>query len=919
MLKTVGCTSLDDLINKTIPKEIITHKMKLPQPISEEEALEEMRAIAKKNKIEKSYLGEGYYGTYMPTVIQRNVYENPGWYTGYTPYQAEISQGRLECLLNFQTMISNLTGLPIANSSLLDEATAAAEAYHIAHETCKNRKKFFVSQDCHPSTIAVVRERAHLLGDEVVVGDVRTADFSTKEYSGVLVQYPNTYGELFDYKSVSDSIHANGGLFITDADLLALTVVKTPGEISADVCVGSTQRFGLPMGYGGPAAGYMAVQEKHLRKMPGRIIGVTIDSHGNKCMRLALQAREQHIKRQRATSNVCTAQVLTANMSCMYAMYHGPEGLKKIATRVHKMANAFEMALRENGHTVKSVDYFDTITVTVPNADETIQNAHKKGILLRRVSDTQVCASFDETTSADDLVKLLSCFDVQADAKDLDERSSGAIPAAFQRTTPVLPHEIFNKYHSEHQMTRYLHMLETRDLSLNYSMITLGSCTMKLNATTTMMPITWPEFTNLHPFAPREDAKGYQKIIDDMDKMLCTITGFKKMSFQPLSGAHGEFSGLLTIRKYLDSIGEQKRNVCLIPRSAHGTNPASAAMNGMTVVEVNNLPNGAIDLPDLEKKIAQYKDTLACIMITYPSTYGIFDEGIKDIVKMVHDAGAQVYMDGANMNAQVGHTCPGVIGADVCHLNLHKTFAMPHGGGGPGVGAIGVAKHLVPFLPTNPTLPVHSGEGSIVSGAPYGNANLLPITWMYLRMLGIDGLRKNTACAILNANYMAARLGKDYHVMFSGKQGMCGHEFILDVKPFEPYGITENEIAKRLMDYGFHAPTMSFPVHGSLMIEPTESEDKQMLDRFCDALIMIRKEIQDIADGKMDKEDNPLKNAPHTAQDVISDNWNHKYSRELAAYPTPETRANKYWPTCGQVNNTWGDRKLLFTVDSLKN
>ena len=894
-------------------------KMKLPEPISEEEALDEIRAIAKKNKIEKSYLGEGYYGTYMPPVIQRNVYENPGWYTGYTPYQAEISQGRLECLLNFQSMISNLTGLPIANSSLLDEATAAAEAFHIAHETCKNRKKFFVSADCHPSTIAVVRERANLLGDEVVVGDVRSADFSSKEYSGVLVQYPNTYGELFDYKAVSDSIHANGGLFIADADLLALTLLKTPGEIGADVCVGSTQRFGLPMGYGGPAAGYMAVQNKHLRKMPGRIIGVTLDRHGNKCLRLALQAREQHIKRQRATSNVCTAQVLTANMSCMYAMYHGPEGLKKIATRVHKMANAFELALKEHGFAVKPTTYFDTITVEVPNADELLQKAHKKGILLRRVSDKQVCASFDETTSAADLVKLLECFDVKADAADLDARSSGAIAPEFQRTSPVLPQEVFNKYHSEHQMTRYLHKLETKDLSLNYSMITLGSCTMKLNATSSMMPITWPEFTNLHPFAPREDAKGYQKIIDDMDKMLSTITGFQKMSFQPLSGAHGEFAGLLTIRKYLDSIGEAKRKVCLIPRSAHGTNPASAAMNGMTVVEVNNLANGAIDLPDLEKKISEYKDTLACIMITYPSTYGIFDEGIKDIVKKVHNAGAQVYMDGANMNAQVGHTCPGVIGADVCHLNLHKTFAMPHGGGGPGVGAIGVAKHLVPFLPTNPTLPVHSGTGSVVSGAPYGNANLLPITWMYLRMLGIDGLRKNTACAILNANYMAARLSKDYHVMFRGKQGMCGHEFILDVKPFEQYGITENEIAKRLMDYGFHAPTMSFPVHGSLMVEPTESEDKQMLDRFCDALIMIRKEIQDIADGKMDKDDNPLKNAPHTAQDVISDKWNHKYSRELAAYPTPETRENKYWPTCGQVDNTWGDRKLLFTVDSFKN
>ena len=893
--------------------------MKFPPTLSEEEALEELRAIAKKNKVDKSYLGEGYYGTYLPTVILRNVYENPGWYTGYTPYQAEISQGRLEGLLNFQTMISNLTGLPIANSSLLDEATAAAEAYHIAHDTCKNKKKFFVSQDCHPSTIAVVVERAKLLGDEVVVGDVRTADFSTKEYSGVLVQYPNTYGEIFDYKSVSDAIHAAGGLFITDADILALTVLKAPGEIGADVCVGSCQRFGLPMGFGGPAAGYMAVQNKHLRKMPGRIIGVTIDNHGNKCLRLALQAREQHIKRQRATSNVCTAQVLTANMSCMYAMYHGPEGLKKIANRVHKMANAFEISLKANNFNVKSADYFDTIIVEVPNADEFIEAAHKKGILLRRISEKAVCASFDETTSADDLVKLLGCFGIKADAKELDEKSCGDLPAQFQRQTELLPQAVFNSYHSEHQMTRYLHKLETKDLSLNYSMITLGSCTMKLNGTSTMLPVTWPEFTNLHPFAPREDAKGYLKVIDDMDKMLSTITGFEKMSFQPLSGAHGEFAGLLTIRKYLDSIGQKQRKICLIPRSAHGTNPASAAMNGMTVVEVNNLENGAIDVNDLNKKIDQHKDTLACIMITYPSTYGIFDEGIKDIVKKVHDAGAQVYMDGANMNAQVGHTCPGVIGADVCHLNLHKTFTMPHGGGGPGVGAIGVSKHLVPFLPSNPTMPVHDTEGSIVSGAPYGSANLLPITWMYLRMLGIDGLRKSTATAILNANYMAARLSKDYNVMFRGKQGMCGHEFILDMKPFEKYGITESEIAKRLMDYGFHAPTMSFPVHSSLMVEPTESEDKQMLDRFCDALIAIRKEIQDIADGKVDKEDNPLKNAPHTAQEIMSDKWNHKYSRELAAYPTPETRDNKYWPTCGKVDNTWGDRKLLFTVDSYVN
>ena len=893
--------------------------MQFPVTLSEEEALDEIRSIAQSNKVEKSFLGEGFYGTYMPPVIQRNVYENPGWYSGYTPYQAEISQGRLEGLLNFQTMISNLTGLPIANSSLLDEATAAAEAYHIAHDTCKNKKKFFVSQDCHPSTIAVIRERAGLLGDEVVVGDVTTADFSSKQYSGVLVQYPNTYGELFDYKSVSDAIHAAGGLFITDADILALTVLKAPGELNADVCVGSCQRFGLPMGFGGPAAGYMAVQEKHLRKMPGRIIGVTIDNHGNKCLRLALQAREQHIKRQRATSNVCTAQVLTANMSCMYAMYHGPEGLKKIATRVHKMANAFELALKENGKDVKKADYFDTITVNVANADEIIAKAHEKGMLLRKVSDKAVCASFDETTSGEDLVNLLAVFGVKADAKDLDARACGEFPAAFKRAGEILPQAVFNSYHSEHQMTRYLHMLETKDLSLNYSMITLGSCTMKLNAASTLMPITWPEFTNIHPYAPKEDAKGYLKVVDDMDKMLSTITGFSKMSFQPLSGAHGEFAGLLTIRKYLDSIGQTQRKVCLIPRSAHGTNPASAAMNGMTVVEVNNLSNGAIDLPDLSKKIEKYKDTLACIMITYPSTYGIFDEGIKDIVAQVHNAGAQVYMDGANMNAQVGHTCPGVIGADVCHLNLHKTFAMPHGGGGPGVGAIGVAKHLAPFLPSHPTAAVHDGPGSIVSGAPYGSANLLPITWMYLRMLGIDGLRKVTATAILNANYMAARLCKDYTVMFRGKNGMCGHEFILDVKPFEPYGITENEIAKRLMDYGFHAPTMSFPVHGSLMIEPTESEDKQMLDRFCDALLSIRREIQDIADGKVDKEDNPLKNAPHTAQEVISDKWNHKYSRELAAYPTADCRANKYWPTCGKVDNTWGDRKLLFTVDHLTN
>ena len=881
--------------------------MKLPAALSEEEALDEIRAIAKKNKIEKSFIGEGFYGTYLPTVILRNVYENPGWYTGYTPYQAEISQGRLEGLLNFQTMICDLTGLPIANSSLLDEATAAAEAYHIAHETCK-RKKFFVSQDCHPSTIAVVRERAHLLGDEVVVGDVRTADFSTKEYSGVLVQYPNTYGELFDYKSVSDAIHAAGGLFITDADLLALTVVKAPGEINADVCVGSCQRFGLPMGFGGPAAGYMAVQNKHLRKMPGRIIGVTIDNHGNKCLRLALQAREQHIKRQRATSNVCTAQVLTANMSCMYAMYHGPEGLKKIATRVHKMANAFEISLKENGFNVKNADYFDTITVDVPNADEFLAQAHKKGILLRKVSDKAVSASFDETTSADDLIKLLSCFGIKADAKDLDARSCGEIPAAFKRTGAILPQSIFNTYHSEHQMTRYLHKLETKDLSLNYSMITLGSCTMKLNGTSTMIPITWPEFTNVHPYAPREDAKGYLKIIDDMDKMLATITGFEKMSFQPLSGAHGEFSGLLTIRKYLDSIGQSQRKICLIPRSAHGTNPASAAMNGMTVVEVNNLPNGAIDLPDLSKKIEQYKDTLACIMTTYPSTYGIFDEGIKDIVKQVHDAGAQVYMDGANMNAQVGHTCPGVIGADVCHLNLHKTFAMPHGGGGPGVGPICVAAHLRPFLPSHPIAATGGDEGiTAVASAPWGSALLLPITYGYIKMLGGDGLRRATEMAIVNANYMSSALAAEYRTYYSGETGRVGHEMILDLTNFKhDYGIDCGDIAHRLMDYGFHAPTLSFPVHETLMVEPTESEPKAEMDRFMEALVHIKRECEAAAG----QEDNVVRNAPHTAVEIAGE-WSHPYSRREAAFPLGWIAEAKFWPYVSKIDNGYGDRNLV--------
>ncbi|KAK8793521.1 hypothetical protein WA158_004880, partial [Blastocystis sp. Blastoise] len=915
MLSVLGFKSLEELIDNTVPKNIRRPEMNTIEPLSEEEALAKLRGYSKMNKIQKSYIGTGWYNNYMPTVILRNVLENPGWYTGYTPYQAEISQGRLEALLSYQTMISDLTGLPISNASLLDDATAGAEAFKMAHVHCKEkRNKFFVAEDCHPQTIACIKMRAKLQGVQVVVGNPATTDFSTKEYSGCIVQYPNTYGSLQDFSGISDNVHKSGGLFIAASDLLALTVIHPPSEFNVDVCIGSTQRFGNPLGFGGPSAGFMSVKSEHVRKMPGRIIGVSKDSDGEIALRLALQAREQHIRRDKATSNICTAQALMANLSVFYAIYHGPEGLQKIANRVHHMASAFDMGVNSSGFQTDKKPYFDTVTITVPSASEIMKVAENKDILLRKIDNTHVSVSFDETTTSEDLQKLLSVFNCNKGLEELDRTASNEIPSSFKRSGKILDYPVFNDYHSEHLMTRYLHKLESKDLSLNYSMITLGSCTMKLNGTSTMIPITWPEFTEIHPYAPKESTKGYLKMIDDMNKIFCDVTGFKKMSFQPNSGAAGEFAGLLCVRKYLDSIHEEKRNICLLPTSAHGTNPASAHMAGFQVIDVKNKQDGSVDMKDFADKIHQYKDNLGVFMITYPSTYGIFDEDIREMVDMVHAAGAQVYMDGANMNAQVGYTCPGFIGADVCHLNLHKTFGMPHGGGGPGVGAIGVTEHLTPFLPAHPIVPTGGEKGELVAAAPYGSADLLPITWMYMNMLGTQGLKRVTATAILNANYMAKKLSGYYDVMFKGAKGMCGHEFIIDMKPFKQYGITETDIAKRLIDYGFHAPTMSFPVHESLMIEPTESEDKGMLDRMVNALICIRKEIDDIATGKVDKNNNPLKNAPHTARAIASDKWDHPYSRNLAAYPSPEAIDNKFWPAVGRVDNVYGDRHLITTV-----
>jgi len=923
MLQTIGVNSLEELISKTIPDSIrIKEALDIPAAIGEYEYLSDLKKVAAKNKLYKTYIGQGYYGTITPTVILRNIFENPGWYTQYTPYQAEIAQGRLESLLNFQTMVTDLTGLPIANASLLDEATAAAEAmamiFNQVNKTDNITKpKLFVDANVFPQTIDVLYTRAQPIGIEIVVGDFKTASID-ETYFGALLQYPNNLGAIEDYRSFNNSIHAAGGHVIMATDLLALTLLTPPGELGADIAVGSAQRFGVPMGFGGPHAAFFATKDEFKRGMPGRLIGVSIDAQGNRALRMALQTREQHIKREKATSNICTAQALLANMAAMYAIYHGPEGLKNIATRVSELTQSLTQALTELGFPNIYNTYFDTITVQANAA--TIQPiAEAAGINLRYTNANQISISIDETSSQKDVLDIVYVF---AQSKGLDEATIEFdndlgltnIPAFANRQSSYLTHPVFNIHHSESQMMRYIKQLENKDLSLNTSMISLGSCTMKLNAATEMIPVSWPEFGSLHPFIPTNQSLGYQQIIQELNDYLCKITGFTACSLQPNSGAQGEYAGLLSIRAYHHARNEDHRNLVLIPISAHGTNPASAVMAGFKVVVVKCDEAGNIDLADLKAKAIEYKDTLGAFMVTYPSTHGVFEETIKDICATIHENGGLVYMDGANMNAQVGLTSPGMIGADVCHLNLHKTFSIPHGGGGPGMGPICVNDKLAPFLPghVNYTSTTHHA----VSAAEFGSASILLISYAYIKMLGAEGVKLATMYAIMNANYMRARLEKYYKILYAGSNGTCAHEFIVDLRPFkQSAGIEAEDVAKRLIDYGFHAPTMSFPVAGTIMIEPTESEDKAELDRFCDALIAIYHEIHAIETGAIDKIDNALKNAPHTQAVVCADEWNHSYNRQVAAFPLPYVRLNKFWPSVARINNTHGDRNLICTCE----
>jgi glycine dehydrogenase len=926
MLKIIGKKSLAELINDTIPADIrLTAELTGPQPQSEHEYLHHLKNVAAKNKIFKSYIGQGYYGTITPSVILRNIFENPGWYTQYTPYQAEISQGRLESLLNFQTMVSDLTALPLANASLLDEATGAAEAmsmifHHVNKSDDNQQPRFFVDNNIFPQTRDVIITRAEPLGIELVFGDYRTAA-PDNTYFGAIVQYPANTGSVEDHRQFIENIHAVGGYVVMATDLLALTLLTPPGELGADVAVGSAQRFGVAMGYGGPHAGFFAAKDEFKRGIPGRIIGISVDASGQRALRMALQTREQHIKREKATSNICTAQALLANMAAMYAAYHGPSGLKTIATRIAVLAQTLEDELEQLGFEQLNKFYFDTLLLKVKNPDAVRKIAEAHGINFRYFENGQIGISLDETTLPNDLLDIIAVFEetmgrnvasVTIDA----EAEPDHLPPTLIRSSKYLTHSVFNAHHSESEMMRYIKQLENRDLSLNTSMIPLGSCTMKLNAATELIPVSWPAFSHLHPFAPVSQAEGYLQITDELSEFLCQITGLDACSLQPNSGAQGEYAGLLTIRAYHLDRGDDHRNVVLIPISAHGTNPASAVLAGMKVVVVKSDEDGHIDVSDLKVKAEQYKDTLAALMVTYPSTHGVFEETIKEVCTIIHENGGLVYMDGANMNAQVGLTSPGIIGADVCHLNLHKTFAIPHGGGGPGMGPICVTEQLAAFLPGHVSINKKAKRAHAVSAAPYGSASILLISYAYIRLLGAEGLKYATEYAILNANYMKARLEKYYKILFLGSNGTCAHEFIVDLRPFKATsGIEAEDVAKRLMDYGFHAPTMSFPVPGTIMIEPTESEPKGELDRFCDALISIYEEIMAIESGKADKVDNPLKNAPHTMQAVAADEWNHKYSRTVAAFPLAYVAKNKFWPSVGRINNTYGDRNLICTCE----
>ncbi|MEK2040664.1 aminomethyl-transferring glycine dehydrogenase [Vibrio parahaemolyticus] len=923
MLEAINAVSLDALISETVPANIrLEQPMTLAEAKSEADMLAAMKQFAKQNQVKRTFIGQGYYNTFTPNVILRNVLENPGWYTAYTPYQPEISQGRLESLLNFQQMVIDLTGMEIANASLLDEATAAAEAMTLCKRAGKSKSNvFFVADDVHPQTIEVVKTRAKFIGFEVLVGSLES--LPEQDVFGALVQYPSTTGEVRDLTDIIAKAQANKTLVTVATDLLASTLLKPAGEMGADVAIGSAQRFGVPMGYGGPHAAFMATRDKHKRTMPGRVIGVSIDAKGNQALRMAMQTREQHIRREKATSNICTAQALLANMASFYAVYHGAEGLRTIARRTHHMTAILAAGLTKGGFELAHNSFFDTITI---NTGEKTQDLYTKALaadINLRVLPGKLGISLDETTTVADVEALFAVFGVKEDVAALSTEIAGnefaAIPESLRRTSEYLTHPVFNTYHSETQMMRYLKQLENKDFSLTHGMIPLGSCTMKLNAAAEMIPITWPEFGSIHPFAPAEQAAGYAALAKDLKEKLCEITGYDAFSLQPNSGASGEYAGLIAIQRYHESRGEGHRNVCLIPSSAHGTNPATASMVSMKVVVVKCDDEGNIDIDDLAAKIEKHKDNLSSIMITYPSTHGVYEEKVKEVCEMVHSAGGQVYLDGANMNAQVGLTSPGFIGSDVSHLNLHKTFCIPHGGGGPGMGPIGVKSHLAPFLPGHIENGVE-GEDFAVSAADFGSASILPISWAYIAMMGEAGLSNATKVAILNANYVMERLRPHYPVLYRGKNGRVAHECIIDIRPLkEETGISEEDIAKRLMDYGFHAPTMSFPVAGTLMVEPTESEDLAELNRFCDAMISIREEMTKVKNGEWPLENNPLVNAPHTQVDLSAEEWDRPYSRELGCFPSKATKSWKYWPTVNRVDNVYGDRNLICSCPSIDN
>jgi len=919
MLSLIGVKSLDALLDQGVPDSIRSDQDLTDAPLTERQALDTLSALAAENTVMKSMIGMGYYDCHMPSVIQRNVLENPGWYTSYTPYQAEISQGRMEALLNFQQMIVDLTAMDLANSSMLDEGTAAAEAMTMMKRVGRNKNNtIFVAGDCHPQTISIIQTRAEPLGFTVQIGDP-LVDLDPTQVFGVVLQYPNTFGSIHDYKDLSDKIHDAKALLTVCTDLMALALLTPPGEWGADVVVGNSQRFGVPMGFGGPHAAFFATRDAYKRSVPGRLIGVSIDSRGRPALRLALQTREQHIRREKANSNICTAQVLLANLAGFFATYHGPEGIKTIASRCHRLAQLFVVGLKNSGINISDTTFFDTVTIPVNNTNHTLKKAVAAGYNLRALDDKNVSLSFDETTTVEDITALWTIFDVTADLQQLDADTADDLPESLLRTSDFLSHEVFNNYHSETGMMRYLRALEDKDLALNRAMIPLGSCTMKLNAASEMIPISLPGFANIHPFAPSDQTTGYRKLIKDLEDTLVEITGYDAVSLQPNAGSQGEYAGLLTIRKYHRSRGDMNRNVCLIPSSAHGTNPASAVMAGFKVVVVNCDTDGNVDVDDLTAKAEKHSENLGALMITYPSTHGVFELSIQKICGIIHDHGGQVYMDGANLQAMVGVCKPGKFGCDVSHLNLHKTFAIPHGGGGPGIGPIGVGKHLAPFLPNHPVIQDAGPDTGIgaISAAPWGSAGILPISWAYIRMMGGMGLKKATQVAILNANYIAKRLSDHYPVLYTGLGGLVAHECILDTRPLKDAGVSVDDIAKRLIDYGFHAPTMSFPVAGTLMVEPTESETKQELDRFCDAMIAIADEAGKVANGVWPEDNNPLYGAPHTADVVAADTWDRAYSREDAAYPLESLRSAKYWAPVGRVDNVYGDRHLVCTCPSL--